>query len=89
MKYIGLVLLLSVINISCNTVKGSIDLSRNDKGEIIKVEYAAKNMMDFKVKKDEVDVKTRREPKPTALDKVLDTFALGAANRVMNKEDDD
>ena len=87
MRYV-LVLCLGLCGISCSTVRGNIDLTRNDKGEIMTVKYDAKGTVDFKIKKDEVEVKTKKIPKPSMLDKVADLATIGLTNRVVNNEED-
>ena len=88
MRYV-LVLCLGLCGISCSTVRGNIDLTRNDKGEIMTVQYDSKGMVDFKIKKDAVEVKTRKVPKPSFLDRAADLATVGLANRVTNSEKDE
>ena len=87
MRYL-LICVLGMCLCGCATVKGNVSLARDDKGEITNVKYDAKGLIDFKITKDEVEVMTRKRPKPNVLDKIMDLTTVGFANRVKNHEAD-
>ena len=86
MKYI---LALCLCLGGCATVKGQLDLIRDDNGKLAAVKYESKGTADWEIKEGDtsVGIKTKKIPKPSMLDKVADLATIGLTNRVVNNEE--
>lgn len=87
-KYVLAICLLGLCG--CVTSKGTVTITENKEGQTI-VSWASKTPFETAIEtknKEKVKIKTMKDPKPTPLDKVLDTLSMGAANRIMNSEED-
>ncbi|MCK4423659.1 MAG: hypothetical protein KAV18_06270 [Candidatus Omnitrophica bacterium] len=90
MRYVFLMCVgLCLCGFSCATVKGQIDLNRDDKGKLISVKHSAKGTADWKIKEGDtsVEIKTKKIPKPNFLDNVTRLAETGIANRVVNSQE--